>query len=167
MPRLVLMTWVASQRRWTKMFKGLRYYISPKELGTPPTQADSLDAANEWWRNKQAEIDGYNRQPAPGSPAAVGALLQAWAGGPLETPEDAAAALADMMAHFANKPLPPEVAAAMLGPEKVAQLEPGVEAILTGPAPPPKKPSAVSWKPGSPPSGSAWRAASWAPAAWT
>jgi hypothetical protein len=65
MPRLVLMTWVPSQRRWTKRYKGTRYYVSTKELGTPPTQADSLQAANEYWRNKQAEIDGYSRRPPP------------------------------------------------------------------------------------------------------
>ena len=57
MPRLVLMTWVRSQKRWTKMYRGVRYYVSPKQLGTPETRAGSMDAANEWWRRKQEEID--------------------------------------------------------------------------------------------------------------
>ena len=106
MPRLVLMTWVASQSRWTKMFKGVRYYISPKELGTPPTQADSLQAANEWWREQTGRDRRVQPPPRSRQPGRRGVLLQAWAGGPLETPEEAAAALADMMAHFADKPLP-------------------------------------------------------------
>lgn len=57
MPRVVLMTWVRSQKRWTKMFRGVRYYVSPKQLGTADARADSLQAANEWWRRKQAEIE--------------------------------------------------------------------------------------------------------------
>ena len=57
MPRLVLMTWVGSQKRWTKMYRGVRYYVSPKQLGTPETRAGSMAAANEWWRQKQEEID--------------------------------------------------------------------------------------------------------------
>jgi hypothetical protein len=64
MPSLVLMTWVRSQRRWTKMYKGVRYYVSPKELGCEPTEAASLQAANAWWKNKQAELDGRKADPA-------------------------------------------------------------------------------------------------------
>ena len=30
---------------------------SPKQLGTPETRAGSMAAANEWWRQKQEEID--------------------------------------------------------------------------------------------------------------
>ena len=33
MPRLVLMTWKANSHRWTKMYKGVRYYVSTRELG--------------------------------------------------------------------------------------------------------------------------------------
>jgi len=39
------------------MFRGVRYYVSPKQLGTAEARADSLQAANEWWRRKQAEIE--------------------------------------------------------------------------------------------------------------
>src|SRR5688572_3586899 len=64
MPRLVHMTWVASQKRWTKAYKGTRYYVSAKELGCPPTMVESLLAANAWWERKRAEVDG-GRQPDP------------------------------------------------------------------------------------------------------
>jgi hypothetical protein len=43
------MTWVASEKCWSKMYKGMRYKISTRELQTPPTMADSLMAANAWW----------------------------------------------------------------------------------------------------------------------
>lgn len=56
MPRLVLMTWIRSQKRWTRMYRGVRYYVSPRQLGTPETRAGSMAAANEWWRRKQEEI---------------------------------------------------------------------------------------------------------------
>lgn len=51
------MTWIRSQKRWTKMYRGVRYYVSPRQLGTPETRAGSMAAANEWWRRKQEEID--------------------------------------------------------------------------------------------------------------
>lgn len=57
MPRLVLMTWVRSQKRWTKMYRGVRYYVSPRQLNAPETRAGSMAAANGWWRRKQQEID--------------------------------------------------------------------------------------------------------------
>lgn len=54
---MVLMTWIRSQKRWTKMYRGVRYYVSPKQLNTPETRAGSMAAANDWWRRKQEEID--------------------------------------------------------------------------------------------------------------
>jgi hypothetical protein len=137
MPRLVLMTWVRSQKRWTKMYKGVRYYVGTKELGTPPTEADSLPAANEWWRNKQAEVDGCRARPQPGTPAAQLALLEAWAGQPLETEQEQLAALADMMDYYKGRHLPDEVTMAVLGPERVARLEAGLDALLDGGQAPP------------------------------
>jgi hypothetical protein len=58
MPRLVHMTWIPSEHRWKKMYKGQRYCVSTRELGTGPTQAESLVTANQWWERKRAEIDG-------------------------------------------------------------------------------------------------------------
>ncbi len=57
MPSPELMTWVPSQKRWTKMYMGRRYYISARQLGTAETKEASLNAANQWWRDKQAELD--------------------------------------------------------------------------------------------------------------
>jgi hypothetical protein len=65
MPVPELMTWVAAQRRWTKMYRGRRYYISARQLGiVPQTKDASLHAANQWWRNKQAELDYAARAAA-------------------------------------------------------------------------------------------------------
>jgi integrase len=57
MPSRDLMTWISGQKRWTKMYRGQRFYISARQLGCPETKEGSLLAANEWWRNKQAELD--------------------------------------------------------------------------------------------------------------
>lgn len=57
MPTPELMTWIAVQRRWTKMYAGRRYYISARKLGCPETKDGSIHAANQWWRDKQAELD--------------------------------------------------------------------------------------------------------------
>ena len=69
MPIPELMTWIAAQRRWTKSYRGKRYYVSCRQLGTAETKEDSIQAANQWWRDKQAEIDyavrAAMRKPAP------------------------------------------------------------------------------------------------------
>jgi integrase len=75
----------------------------------------------------------------PGSPEAVPALLQAWAGQTLDTPEEAAAALLDLMRHYQDKPLPRVVVEAAVGPGRVRQLEEDVTRLLEGPAPPPDR----------------------------
>ncbi len=137
MPRLVHMTWVASQHRWTKMYKGVRYYVSTRELGTLPTQADSILAANEWWERKRAEIDLARCPPQPGTAQAQAALLEAWKGEPVQSPQDAALVLLDLLAYFKDKPLPSEVQAALLGPERVAAIKAQAAAVLDTPAPPP------------------------------
>ena len=66
MPRQVSMTWIPSQRRWTRMYRGERYYVSARELKCPPTQADSLAAANDWWKKKLVEIEGDRVKPGSG-----------------------------------------------------------------------------------------------------
>src|SRR5579884_3377101 len=69
MPVPELMTWIPVQRRWTKMYCGRRYYVSARQLGTLETKEASLAAANQWWRDKQSELDyAYRasaRKPAP------------------------------------------------------------------------------------------------------
>jgi integrase len=59
------MTWIAAQRRWCKMYRGRRYYISARQLGCPETKEASLLAANEWWRCKQVELDTAYRASLP------------------------------------------------------------------------------------------------------
>jgi hypothetical protein len=44
--------------RWVKMFRGKRYRVSCAELGTPATIEASGEAANQWWKRKQAELEG-------------------------------------------------------------------------------------------------------------
>lgn len=44
--------------RWVKMFKGVRYRVTCVELkATVWTKEGSVHLANEWWREKRAEID--------------------------------------------------------------------------------------------------------------
>ena len=57
-----LMFWIPSQKRWIKQYRGKTYSISPKQLHITPTKEGSIQAANEWWRRKQAELD---TTPAP------------------------------------------------------------------------------------------------------
>ncbi len=57
MPTRELMTWVPEQRRWTKRYAGRRYYVSARQLGCRETKEESLQAANQWWRDKQPELD--------------------------------------------------------------------------------------------------------------
>lgn len=61
MPVPELMTWVPSRKRWTRMHRGKRFWVSCRQLGTPETKSDSLHAANDWWKAKQAEIDGAGK----------------------------------------------------------------------------------------------------------
>jgi integrase len=74
-----VMTWVHEQRRWTKRYRGRRFYVSARQLGCPETKEASIKAANEWWRNKQAELDLAYRadKPAPRTPAPLDDLLTA------------------------------------------------------------------------------------------
>jgi hypothetical protein len=133
------MTWIRSQKRWTKMYKGTRYYVSTRELGMPATEADSLLAANRWWEAKRAEIDGGRAAPAPGTDQAVAAILEAWAGQRLDGPEDASEAMLEIVRHIQTHGLPQGVAEAVLGPEKVAQLRAGADAVADAPAVPAEK----------------------------
>lgn len=57
MPQPELMVWIKSERRWQKKYRGKRYAVSPRQLGTDPTKEASRQAANSWWEKKQAEID--------------------------------------------------------------------------------------------------------------
>ena len=49
MPAIELMSWIASQRRWMKNYRGRRYAVSPHQLHTAATKEASRVAANAWW----------------------------------------------------------------------------------------------------------------------
>lgn len=53
-----LMTFERTKNRWRKMHNGETYTISCKRLGTPKDRTASRAAANEWWINKEKEING-------------------------------------------------------------------------------------------------------------
>lgn len=57
MPRSELMTWQSRQRRWIKKHRGKQYVVSCRQLGTAATKDASLQAANEWWKQRQKELD--------------------------------------------------------------------------------------------------------------
>lgn len=105
MPTRELMCWVPSQRLWTKRYMGKRYYISARQLGIRPlTKEASLLAANQWWRDKQAELDlaeKLNRQQ-PRQPGPHENLASAMIGG--ETGDLLASLQGIMSEHFADPP---------------------------------------------------------------
>ncbi len=60
-----LMTWDAKYRRWYKRYRKARYLVSCRELKVPPTKAESVAAANDWWAKKKAELDDQRKVPIP------------------------------------------------------------------------------------------------------
>jgi integrase len=60
-----LMTWDPKYARWYKRYRKVRYLISCRELKVPPTKAESVAAANEWWLVKKREVDGQRATPVP------------------------------------------------------------------------------------------------------
>lgn len=84
MPTTSLMVWIPSQKRWTKRYAGRRYYVSCRQLGIKPeTKEASILAANQWWRDRQADIDHAEmiarqqtpRRMVPGEDLATAAIL--------------------------------------------------------------------------------------------
>jgi hypothetical protein len=74
------MTWIPEQRRWTKRYRGRRYYVSARQLGCKETKEDSIQAANQWWRDKQADLDIAAR-PVPRTPRPMEDIAAALIGG--------------------------------------------------------------------------------------
>jgi integrase len=140
MARLYEMTWVASRARWTKLYRGKRYWISCRALGAPENKVGSAEKANQWWRQKRAEVDGAAPKPIlPGSPEALHTVLEAWAGGPVETPQEELAVIQDLMEHYHEVEDKRALQEAILGPERVAQVRSQAEAVLDGPTVPPDR----------------------------
>lgn len=57
MPITYHMSWVASTRRWKKMFRGKMHVVSCRQLGVPETKEASWRAANEWWEQQEKLAD--------------------------------------------------------------------------------------------------------------
>jgi integrase len=135
MARKLFMSWIGSQKRWMKMYRGHRYAISCKALGVPATKEASWQAANRWWEAKQAELDRQHEAEAvkPGTPQAILRLLQAWKGAPLDDEADAGLTMLEFLQEFKDKPLPPEVTEAVLGVGALRRIQEGVDALLDGP----------------------------------
>jgi integrase len=135
MARKLLMSWIGSQKRWMKMYRGHRYAISCKALGVPATKEASWQAANEWWEAKQAELDGLHEAAVvkPGTPQAIIRLLEAWKGAPLEDEADASLTMLDLVREYEGQPLPPEVVDLVLGVGAMRRIKEGVDALIDGP----------------------------------
>jgi integrase len=54
------MSWEPTRRRWWKQYRGRRYLVSCRQLGTRETKEASYQAANSWWLSKKIEIDGQH-----------------------------------------------------------------------------------------------------------
>jgi integrase len=60
MPATYEMSWEPVRRRWWKQYRGRRYLVSCRQLGTRETKDASYQAANAWWLAKKIEIDGQH-----------------------------------------------------------------------------------------------------------
>ncbi len=58
MPAKFDLTWDSTNTRWRVMYRGKRFVVSCRQLGTPESKEASYQAANAWWQAKRAEIDG-------------------------------------------------------------------------------------------------------------
>jgi integrase len=106
----------------------------------PTTKDGSYQAANRWWLRKKAELDAiaYPPQPIqPGTPEVIHRILEAWAGRPVTTPEEEKAVIADLIANYDQVEDKVSLQKAILGPERVAQIQAQARSILDTPASPP------------------------------
>jgi integrase len=101
MARVYLMSWDGKNRRWLKEYTprgGVKkkYAVSCRQLGLPRdqwTMDRSYQAANEWWKQKQDEIDAAHR-PAVRPPLPLEDLAQVLLPDPAALSSRLAAALA-------------------------------------------------------------------------
>ncbi len=79
MARVYHMTWIPSRRGWMKEYRGRKYAVSCRQLGTPETKDGSYQAANAWWEAKRLETDSTARArlPAPRTPAPMEDIVSA------------------------------------------------------------------------------------------
>lgn len=112
MPTPELMTWVPAQKRWTKRYRGRRYYVSARQLGTAETKDASLHAANQWWRDKQADVEVAYRAGIP--ELRTPQPLEDMAAASLGTADLAAAIRASLHALTCQNPFPSSETASTL-----------------------------------------------------
>jgi integrase len=95
MARVYHMSWVPSRRGWMKEYRGKKYAVSCRQLGTPENKESSYQAANAWWASKKCEIDAASR-PTPRTPDPLEDLAAAILGkqGPLNNFDAACLAFA-------------------------------------------------------------------------
>lgn len=75
MPRLAEMRFAGN--RWRRMYRGVRYVVSCRQLGAPEGKTASQTAANEWWRTKKAEVDSeFQGEKQAALPAKLDTLIQ-------------------------------------------------------------------------------------------
>lgn len=55
--RRYLMSWMPREKRWKKMYRGVVYMRSCRQLGVAETREASWRAANAWWEGKRSELD--------------------------------------------------------------------------------------------------------------
>ena len=74
-----LMSWIEKRKGWMKFYKGKPYSVSCKQLGiVPPNEIKSIQAANDWWIAKQAELDAKT-EPTLSYETEVLQKVNAWA----------------------------------------------------------------------------------------
>jgi integrase len=59
MPYAEEMNWEKAKRRWHRYHKGVMYRVPASKLGPEPTREATRSAANDWWKRKEAELNGY------------------------------------------------------------------------------------------------------------
>jgi integrase len=135
------MSWIGTTKTWMKEYKKRKYAVSCRQLGAPPTKEGSYQLANAWWARKKAEIDGYTlpSTPKPGTPEALHRILEAWAGGSITTPTEEATVMLDLMANYDQIKDKLALQQAILGPERVAQIQAQAKAVLDAPTVPPDR----------------------------
>lgn len=90
------MSWLATQKRWQRKYRGRTYRVSPRQLGCPATRSGSRDAANQWWERTEADADaairGQHASKFDEIVQALRASLDSLAAQPNDAPLDGTAA---------------------------------------------------------------------------
>lgn len=128
------MTWVSSQKRWTKEYRGKTYSVSCRQLEAPPTKEQSVHAANGWWEAKQRELELAEKANTHPRSAAIIEAMQANLSTPIHTCAQAQETLQQIVlrATTTGEHLPDWFHAAVLGQEKVDAIKSTMESMIGG-----------------------------------